>query len=1131
MGWRAEPLPSKCGRASQRVGGAVGTETLGVLFTDLVGSTELLTRLGEERADQLRREHFRLLRAALGAHSGREVKNVGDGLMVVFQNASSAVAGAVAMQQRTEAHSRAGNGKPLSIRVGVSYGECDVDDGDYFGPPVVEAARLCAAASPSQILVSDIVRALAGTRGGHAFTARGSLTLKGFETPVTVMEVGWMPWPAEPGLASLVPVPVRLRAGPGLGFVGRARERARIGDALKQAESMHQRRLVLVAGEAGIGKTSLAAEVAREASASGAVVLYGRCDDELGIPYQPWAEALQHLVAYAPAELLAEHVAARGGELARLVPELAGRVGMLPESRSADPETERYLLFGAVLDLLGRVSADEPVVLVLDDLHWADKPSLLLLRHLMTATVPLRVLVLGAYRGTDLKAGHALGDLLAALHREEGTERLELSGLGDDEVVELLETAAGHDLDPDAIGLAHALYRETDGNPFFAGEILRHLVESGAIVQGRDGRWVAEDEFRGRALPSSAREVIGRRVAQLGGAAEQVLRAAAVIGRDFELGVLARVTELDDGALLDVMEAASAAALVSEVASVPDRFTFAHALIEHALYEDLSASRRARLHRRVAESIEQVCGDAPGDRVGELAYHWARATAPKEPDKAIQYARDAGDRALNRLAPDEAVRWFQQAIELLDPEPEDKEIHCSLLVRLGDAQRQAGDPNYRETLLDAAARARQAGATDLVVRAALANSRGFFSTVGHADDERIALLETARALLGDEQSASRARLLALLAQELVPTGNLARRQQLSDEAVRIARSLGDLATLVEVLNLRHNAIVAPETLAERCTVTAEAVLLADELGDPVARYFAETFRAFASLDAGDRDELDRAARTAMRLADEVRQPVPQWVATWERSLLAWLDGDLEQAEQHALAAFALGFDSGQPDAALVPGALLMFTRWCQDRADEIEPMLIQLAADTPDFAGLQAGVAVMQIETGRDDEARGLVDAEVATGFAGCRDDPYRLNTLVLWSHAIAALDHAAAARMLLPALGPYRDQIGNAAIVVSGPAATAIGQLHAVLGNFDDADQAFREGVTAAQRLRAPFPLALTNCWWARMLLRRDNTGDRDRARCLLDDALDSAGRSGFVGIERRVRALLAQSSETHNK
>ena len=215
-------------------------------------------------------------------------------------------------------------------------------------------------------------------------------------------------------------------------------------------------------------------------------MLYGRCDEDPGIPYQPWAVAVTHLFTHMPGDLLGAHVDARGGELARLVPELASRVP-LPPSSSSDGESERYLLFGAVVDLLARVSAIGPVVLLLDDLHWADRQTIQLFRHVVLADALLRLLVIGMFRESDVGTGHPLAEALAALHRESGVERLALRGLGDDELLALLEITAGHEMTEEGVTLRDALMDETEGNPFFVGEMLRHLAETRAIYQDDRG--------------------------------------------------------------------------------------------------------------------------------------------------------------------------------------------------------------------------------------------------------------------------------------------------------------------------------------------------------------------------------------------------------------------------------------------------------------------------------------------------------------------------------------------------------------------------------------------------------------------------------------------------------------------
>ncbi len=284
----------------------------------------------------------------------------------------------------------------------------------------------------------------------------------------------------------------------------------------------------------------MVAEAARSAFDAGACVLFGHCEEDLATSYQLFAEALGHYVTHAPEERLAAHVEAHGSELSRLVPALNSRIPDLPPSKATDSDTERFLLFAAVVGLLTMASEHQPVLLVLDDLQWADKGSLLLLRHLASADPTMRVLVLGTYRDSELSTADALVDALAALHRLDGVTRIDLVGLDDTGVVALMEAGAGHRLDEGAVDLAHAIYRETDGNPFFVSEVLRNLVETGAIGQDAEGRWVAEDMLDVTALPDSVREVIAARVLRLGKDAGRILSMAAVIGRDFDLPTLGR---------------------------------------------------------------------------------------------------------------------------------------------------------------------------------------------------------------------------------------------------------------------------------------------------------------------------------------------------------------------------------------------------------------------------------------------------------------------------------------------------------------------------------------------------------------------------------------------------------------
>ncbi|MDQ1403512.1 MAG: hypothetical protein QOG03_1828, partial [Actinomycetota bacterium] len=632
------------------------TVTVSVVFTDLVGSTEMGARLGPAATEDLRSVHFGILRDAISAAGGTEVKNLGDGLMAVFPSLGGALQGSVEMQLGIARHNRRG-AEPLSIRVGLSNGDATEEDGDYFGEPVVEDSRLCARADGGQILTTDVVKTLA-RRTDFKFEPIGALELKGLPEPVD----GFAVTRAKGIDSRAVPLPNRLAQPYGLAFCGRATEREILSQLWKQANT-GEHRLALLAGEAGMGKTRLSTEVAIAAHGDGATVLYGRCDEEIGLPYQPFVEALEHCVEHADPKVLAAHVERFGGEVGRLAPSLRRRLPGAPEPQASDPETERYLLFGAVAGLLAELSSCDPVVLILDDLHWADKPTLLLLEHLVKAA-PMAVLAIATYRDTDLSADHPLVNTLADLRREPSVERIPLVGLDDNDLVQMMEELAGHEMDEDGTALAHALRRETAGNPFFAAELLRHLAETGQIAQGENGRWKAVVDVESMGLPDSVREVVGRRIRRLSAAAYGALSVAAVIGRDFDLATLCAVDGADEDAVLVALEEAVEASVVAEVPGTAGRFTFVHALMQHTLHDDLGAARRARTHARVAAVLEAELGDEPGDRIGELANHWLAATKPTDTAKAVLYAMKAGERALSSLAPHEAMRWFSAALEL-----------------------------------------------------------------------------------------------------------------------------------------------------------------------------------------------------------------------------------------------------------------------------------------------------------------------------------------------------------------------------------------------------------------------------------------------------------------------------------
>jgi class 3 adenylate cyclase/tetratricopeptide (TPR) repeat protein len=1091
-------------------------ETVTILITDLVGSTGLESRVGPAVAEELRGEHFGLLRGEIAEAGGREVKNTGDGLMAAFGSAAAAVSCAVSMQQRFERRNRSAE-EQLLIKVGVSLGDANVEGDDYFGMPVIESARLCDRCAGGQILAKDLVAQLAGGRG-HSFTGVGGLDLKGLPEPLQTVEVVWEPLGAEVGS---LPLPARLQAVPPAGLVGREHELGLLRELLHQA-STGAARLALLSGEPGIGKTRLSTHAALEGRSSGAVVLYGRCDEELRVPYGPWVEALSHYVEHAPQEVLRAHIERHGGELARLVPGLRLRFPDLPPAGETDPDTERYLLWGAVVGLLREASVAEPLVLVLDDLHWADKPTLLLLKHVLIEGQGARALIIGTYRDSDLHRGHPMTEVLADLRREQGVERVAIGGLGQPEIVEIMERAGGHELDEAGVALSYELLRETDGNPFYTGEILRHLLESGTIYQREDGRFTVRGELSeggrlsGLALPQSVREVLGRRVERLGQETADALSVAAVIGREFDLDLLAVVAERSEDQLLELLEGAVVASVLVESASAPGRFSFAHALINHTLYEDLGNTRRARLHRRTAEALEGLLGAEPGARVGELAQHWALATTAVDVDKAVEYARLAGERALAELAPDEALRWFGQGLELLAAAPE-SETRRELLVLLGDAQRQAGEAGYRDTLLEAARLAATAGDVDRQARAVLATWRGM-SSLGQRDAELVAALQAAAGALPTDDP-RRAEILAELAAELTLSTPLEHRRALADEALALARQAGDPRLVCGVLLQHAFAIWVAHTIDERVANLREAVELADRVGDPALQFLAAS-RACNVLEAGDLDGINARIARMTELIETVPQPIMRWQLRFTEVSLALMAGRLDAADALAMDAFQVS--GGSADGLTIFGAQIVAIRWEQGRLHELVDLVAQAVIDNPALPAFKAAHAMALCSAGSYDTARELLDPFVSDRFASIPLDLAWSTTLASWSEVAFRVGANEAAAPLYDLLLPHARTIIWNGSNVWGPATRHLGRLALMLERYDDAETHLAAATAEHERLAAPIWQADTKRLLGLLQLRRPG-GDPDRGRELLERAAETARRHGAARIEQEAGEALA--------
>jgi class 3 adenylate cyclase/tetratricopeptide (TPR) repeat protein len=1089
------------------------TKTIAVLFTDLVGSTELASALGRARSDDLRREHFSDLRDAIELVGGEEVKGLGDGLMAVFPSSGAALQCAVAIHQGVERRNRLG-GPALAVRVGAAVGDASNEGGDWYGPPVVEAARLCATAKGGEILISDSLRLLAGPADSPPLARVGSVKLKGLPEAVVTWRVAW-----ETAAESGPPLPTALSTPPAAGFVGRLREIERLTDAWKRA-GRSELWTVLLAGEPGIGKTRLAARLAHDVHRQGAVVLYGRTSEDLGLPYEPWRQALEHLVQTASPGLLRRHVERHGGELTHLVPSLRGRVEGVPEPQETDAEARRYLLFGAVAGLLGEVAERCPLLLILDDLHWATQPTLGLLKHLQLTLGSTRLLVVGSYREPSETLSDPLIALLGDLQREPRVERIALEGLNSAAVLEMIEMAAGHELDLEGAAVAEELTLETDGNPFFVTELVRSLTESGAIHRGPDGRWTVPAELRSRGVPRSVNEVIRGRVVRLGRRAARVLTTAATIGRDFDPAVLARVEQMGEDDVLDVLDAASAAALVAEQPDRSGGYSFVHALIPRALAQGLPAARRVNLHERIAEALEQELA-LP---VADLARHWGAASGAHARAKALRYVTDAGRAALEQLAPHEALDWFQRAIELRADVAVDRGEHRELLLGLGEAQLQAGRPEFRETLLEAAASAQADGDGERLVRAAVANSRGYFSSAGFVDEERVAVLEAALEHAPPDDPC-RARLLALLAAELLWSPDHLRRRSLSDEAVALAREGGEPAALAHVLTMRVTAVWWPETLSERLATTAELVPLTEAVADPTQRFWAAVWRAVTVVQTGDLEEADRQLERQRDIAGRLRQPRLAFVLETQNAWRTQLAGRLAEAERFAEQARTLGEQAGEPDALSLYVGQLGPIRWHQGRLGEVADLLCGVAEAVPAVSAFTSMAALAELEAGQQQHAAELLRERARDEFASLACDPVQLGSLLIWAEVAARLADRRAASILLGRIEPLREQIALDSLGALGVASRCAGLLAATLGHWNEANSHFAHALEFHQRLGASSLAVRTQLEWGLALAGSGQRESASRAGELLTAAAAVARELRLPGLSDRANTALAGS------
>jgi DNA-binding SARP family transcriptional activator len=908
----------------------------------------------------------------------------------------------------------------------------------------------------------------------------------------------------DPALERPTAEPVAAASLPSV-FVGRDAELGALLGGLEDAIA-GRGRLFFLGGEPGIGKTRLADELIRHARTRAAHVLVGRCWEAGGAPaYWPWVQALRAYVRATDPQTLREQLGPGATDVAQVLPELRELLPELAEPPSLDPEGARFRLFDATAQFVRSASAVRPMVLVLDDLHAADVPSLLLLQFLARELETTHALLVAAYRDVDPIPDGPLRTMLAEVAREPVTRRISLSGLTEAAVAEYVQLAGPEMASQE---LAVALHEETEGNPLFVSETVRLLAVEDVRLDGSGARL---------RIPQSVRDVISRRLAHLSSECNRILVLASVLGSEFALDTLARVSALPEAELLDRLDEAMQARVVSDVPGAPGRLRFAHVLVRDTLYEGETAVRRVGLHRLTVAALEALYGDESVPHLAELTNH---AIAGSDFDKALVYAQRAGDRALAQLAYEEAARLYRTALDTMDlAGSSDERARCELLLSLGEAEARAGNtPAGRTAFAEAAEIAQRLGLAQELARAAAGYGGRIVWGRAGADRRLVPLLEAGLAALGDDDVELRARLLARLAGALRDEHSRDRRDQVSGEAVELARRTGNAAALAYALDGRAAAIVGPDTVDERLALADELIAIARQIADSERVVGGHNHRLIAHLETGDLRAADADLAEATRIAEEMRQPAQLWQVTSSRALLAMTAGRLDEAEQLAARALTLG-EHAQPGA--VPVYQLQRYALCEfrGRLAEVEPAVVELSVQHPARPVFRCALAHLYARLGRTEEARRVHDELAQDAYSPLPFDQEWLFGMCLLAETSALLRDARSASAEYALLQPWAER--NAVDLgegIRGSVARYLGLLAATLEHWDDARTHFDAALEMNERMGARPWLAHTQADYARMLYE---LGATERASSLLAAALSTYRELGMKSSVADMQAL----------
>ncbi len=792
--------------------------TVTVLSTDLVGSTLLNQRLGDAAATAVERELMALAQEQVEKQRGVLVKDTGDGLMVAFQSARRAVACAQEIQRAIAKRNRAQPDSSVKLRMGLHTGEVLSEDGGMHGETLIIAKRIESLAPGGSIFASDTVHGVLGTARAE-LEDRGEFALKGIDARWHLWEVPWAIAEARGVLAARERTP----------FVARGGERAQLLRAVESARE-GAGALVLIGGEAGVGKTRLVEEAAVEARRLGLLVLTGHCVDQQGAPpYLPTIEHIEEAARQVTPEALRQALGENAPEIAKLMPELRLRYPDIPEPVSLPPEQERRYLLHGVTEFVERAARATPLLLVFEDLHWADDSTLLLIRQLAQRIAQTPVLALGTYRDTDVRPGRPLAAVLPELLRQHLAEEIRLGPLSEAGVSAVLAGRVGSAPPPKLLAL---IYAETEGNPFFVEEVFRHLHEAGKLLDDT-GAWRSDVAISDTDVPRSVSLVIGQRLERVSDDCRRILTIAALAGKAFPFDLLAGFQDVNEDDLLVALEEATHATLIEDVSAGRDaRYAFVHEQIRQTLLSLLSTARRQRLHLRMADALEKLHGDSAGRYAPEIAHHLYQAGAAAAGERTARWLLRTAEQALDALAFEDALADLDSARTVLPTE----DLEGSVRILRLRARALRGLVRIEEAL--AAFAAALAIAPDGAERDAVLQARARLRLDLFRGREAIADLDPL--LASARESGDRAREVELLLMRsrglyilsLDEPGYAEETRDSYDATYALAKEIGDKRAMCQALIPTNTFVDYWQDYRDRAIAqNEEARALARELGD------------------------------------------------------------------------------------------------------------------------------------------------------------------------------------------------------------------------------------------------------------------------------------------------------------